>query len=210
MLEPEVAFMDINENMDLAEGLICHIVDAVLKNRQMELQALERDLSKLEAIKGPFPRMSYDEASEILIKESKDGFKAGASFGGGDETILASKTEKPVFVYGFPMEQKAFYTKEDPIKAGYSLSCDLLAPEGYGEIIGGAQREDDLEVLGRRIVEHDLDPKTFDWYTDLRRFGSVPHSGFGLGIERTTAWMCGVPHVRECIPFPRMINRLGP
>ncbi|NCN27673.1 asparagine--tRNA ligase [bacterium] len=210
MLEPEVAYMNIEETMSLAERMITHIVDSVLKNRARELETLERDVEILKKIKAPFARMSYDEASDILVKESKDGFKAGDSFGGGDETILASKNSAPTFIYGFPMNQKPFYTKEDPARPGYSLSCDLLAPEGYGEIIGGAQREDDEVKLLQKIKEHDLDEKVFSWYLDLRRFGSVPHAGFGVGIERCTAWISGVPHVRECIPFPRMLNRLSP
>src|SRR5205823_3634808 len=146
----------------------------------------------------------------ILEKESADNFKTGMDFGGGDETILASKFDRPVFVHGFPTAIKAFYMKEDPSDPTHTLSCDLLAPEGYGEIIGGGQREESIEVLKRKIAEHGLDEKLFDWYLDLRKFGSVPHAGFGMGIERLTAWLCGTPHVRETIPFPRMLYRLKP
>jgi asparaginyl-tRNA synthetase len=210
MLEPEVAFQDINGNMDLAEDMICHIVERVLKNRRRELADLERDVSKLEVIKKPFPRIHYKEAAAILEKESKDNFKTGMDFGGGDETILASKFEKPIFVHGFPTAIKAFYMKEDPADPTYTLSCDLLAPDGYGEIIGGGQREESIDVLKKKIAEHGLDQSVFEWFLDLRRFGSVPHSGFGMGIERCTAWICGAEHVRECIPFPRMLYRLTP
>ncbi len=210
MVEPEVAFMDLQGNMELAEDMMCYIVERVIKNRKRELEALERDMSKLECVKKPFPRIHYKEAAAILEKESKDNFKMGMDFGGGDETILASKFDRPVFVHGFPTAIKAFYMKEDPSDPTYTLSCDLLAPEGYGEIIGGAQREEDIEVLKRKIAEHGLDQKVFEWYLDLRRYGSVPHAGFGMGIERCTAWICGTEHVRECIPFPRMLYRLNP
>jgi asparaginyl-tRNA synthetase len=210
MVEPEVAFINLEEDMKMGEELICHIVGRVLKNRKRELEALGRDIGKLEKIKGPFARMHYKEAAAILEKESKDNFKTGMDFGGGDETILASKVDTPLWVYGFPTSFKAFYMKEDPQDPTYTLSCDLLAPEGYGEIIGGGLREESNDVLLRKIAEHKLDPKLFDWYLDLRRFGSVPHGGFGMGIERCTAWICGIEHVREAIPFPRMLYRLTP
>ena len=210
MLEPEVAFMDLEGDMKLAEDMIGHIVQSVLKNKKRELQDLERDPAILEKIVPPFPRIHYKEAAEILEKESKDNFKKGMDFGGGDETILASKFDKPVFVHGFPTAIKAFYMKEDPRDPQYTCSMDLLAPEGYGEIIGGGQREESIEVLLKKINEHGLDPKVFEWYLDLRRYGSSPSAGFGLGIERLTAWICGVEHVRECIPFPRMLYRLSP
>jgi asparaginyl-tRNA synthetase len=210
MLEPEVAFMDLEGDMKLAEDMIGHIVQSVLKNRKRELQDLERDPAVLGKIIPPFPRIHYKEAAEILEKESKDNFKKGMDFGGGDETILASKFDKPVFVHGFPTAIKAFYMKEDPRDPQYTCSMDLLAPEGYGEIIGGGQREENIEVLLKKINEHGLDPKVFEWYLDLRRYGSSPSAGFGLGIERLTAWICGVEHVRECIPFPRMLYRLSP
>jgi asparaginyl-tRNA synthetase len=210
MVEPEVAFMDLAGNMELAEDMICHIVSRVLKNRKMELETLGRDVSKLEVVKKPFPKIHYKEAGEILEKESKDNFKMGMDFGGGDETILASRFDRPVFVHGFPTAIKAFYMKEDPADPTYTLSCDLLAPEGYGEIIGGGQREERIEVLQKKIKEHGLDESVFKWYLDLRRFGGVPHAGFGMGIERCTAWICGTQHVRECIPFPRMLYRINP
>lgn len=210
MVEPEVANMDLEGNMELAEDMVCHVVERVLRTRRRELEALERDIAKLETVKKPFPRLHYREAAEILMRESQDNFRAGMDFGGGDETILASKFDRPVFVHGFPTKIKAFYMKEDPADREYTLSCDLLAPEGYGEMIGGGQREESVEVLQRKIAEHGLDEAVFKWYLDLRRFGSVPHAGFGMGIERCTAWICGTPHVRECIPFPRMLYRLSP
>jgi asparaginyl-tRNA synthetase len=210
MVEPEVAFMDLQGNMELAEDMICHIVSRVLKTRSRELEALGRDPAKLQTVRKPFPRIHYKEAAEILEKESKDNFKKGMDFGGGDETILSSKFDRPLFVHGFPTAIKAFYMKEDPSDPQYTLSCDLLAPDGYGEIIGGGQREESIEVLKRKIAEHGLDQKVFEWYLDLRRFGSAPHAGFGMGVERVTAWICGTEHVRECIPFPRMLYRLSP
>ncbi|MEZ4814682.1 MAG: asparagine--tRNA ligase [Bdellovibrionota bacterium] len=210
MLEPEVAYMDVNGVMELSEQMVAYIVQSVLRNRARELEALERDTAKLEKIKAPFPRIHYTEAAAILEKESKDGFKMGMDFGGGDETILANKFDGPVFVHGFPTAIKAFYMKEDPTDPTYTCSVDMLAPEGYGEIIGGGQREERIGVLEKKIAEHGLDPKVFEWYLDLRRYGSVPHAGFGLGIERLTAWICGVEHIRECIPFPRMLYRLSP
>jgi len=210
MVEPEVAFMDLRGDMELAEDMICHVVERVLRRRRRELETLGRDLTKLESIKKPFPRLHYLEAAAILEKESKDNFKTGMDFGGGDETILASKFDSPVFVHHFPTAIKAFYMKEDPADPVYTLSCDLLAPDGYGEIIGGGQREESIEVLQRKIKEHGLEESVFSWYLDLRRFGSVPHAGFGMGIERCVAWLCGVEHIRECIPFPRMLYRLNP
>lgn len=210
MIEPEVAFTNLQENMELAEDLIAHIVARVLKNKKPELEALGRDVTKLEKAKAPFPKLHYKEAAEILVKESKDNFKMGMDFGGGDETILANRFDRPFFVHGFPTVIKAFYMKEDPADPTYTLSCDLLAPEGYGEIIGGGMREERIDVLERKIKEHGLNQKDFEWYLDLRRFGSVPHGGFGMGLERVTTWICGTEHVREAIPFPRMLNRLGP
>ena len=196
--------------MELAEDLVSHIIRRVIERRSRELALLERDPAKIEKYQGPFPRIHYKEAAEILEKESKDGFKTGQDFGGGDETILASKFDKPVFVYGYPTAIKAFYMKEDENDPTYCRSVDLLAPEGYGEIIGGGQREENVDVLLKKIQEHQLDPKVFEWYLDLRRYGSTPSSGFGIGIERTVAWICGLQHVRECIPFPRTIYRLQP
>jgi asparaginyl-tRNA synthetase len=209
MVEPEVAFNDMYDNMELAEQFVEYIVQRVLKNRPNEMKALERDLSKLEVIKGPFPRLHYNEACEIIKKENPE-FKIGDDFGAPDETIVSSKYEKPVFVHHYPIAIKAFYMKEDPKDKGYAMGCDLLATEGYGEIIGGGQREDDLAIIQRKIKEHGLKDEDFKWYNDLRKYGSFPHSGFGLGIERTVAWICGLPHVRETIPFPRLYGRSYP
>ena len=209
MVEPEVAFNDIYENMDLAEQFVEYIIQRTLKECSSELTLLERDLSKLEGIKGPFPRLHYKEAVEIIKKENAS-FEDGGDFGAADETIISSKYNKPVFVHHFPTAIKAFYMKEDEKEPQYSMSCDLLATEGYGEVIGGGQREDCLETLLNKIKEHKLDEKDFSWYTDLRRYGAHPSAGFGLGLERTVAWVCGLPHVRESIPFPRMYGRLHP
>lgn len=209
MVEPEVAFNDMYDNMELAEQFVEYIVQRTLKNRPDELRVLERDISKLEPIKGPFPRLHYREAAEMVKKENPN-FVIGDDFGGTDETIVSSKYDKPVFVHHYPAAVKAFYMKEDPKEPGYAMGCDLLATEGYGEIIGGGQREDNLEILQRKIREHDLRDEDFRWYNDLRRYGSFPHSGFGLGVERTVAWICGLPHVRETIPFPRLYGRSYP
>ena len=217
MVEPEVAYSDLNENMDLGEAFIEHIVQSVLSRKAEELKVLERDLSKLEAIRGSFPRISYDEAVRILEKKGV-GIPWGEDFGAPHETALGEEFGKPVFVHHMPSQIKAFYFKQSDTVGGpgvegtgkYALGCDLIAPDGYGEIIGGGQREESAEVLKRRIHEHGLTEKDYSWYLDLRRFGSVPHSGFGLGIERTVAWLTGVEHVRETIPFPRMLNTLRP
>jgi asparaginyl-tRNA synthetase len=209
MVEPEVAFNDLYDNMELAEQFVEYVVQRSIKNRAEELKVLERDVSKLEPVKGPFPRVHYDEAA-LMIKKENPNFIIGDDFGGTDETIISSKFEKPVFVHHYPAAIKAFYMKEDPEQAGKSMSCDLLATEGYGEIIGGGQREDNLEILQRKIKEHELQEKDFAWFMDLRRYGSFPHAGFGLGIERTVAWICGLPHVRETIPFPRLYGRSYP
>lgn len=209
MVEPEVAFNDIYDNMDLAEQFVEYIVQRVITNRADELKALERDTSKLAPIKGPFPRVHYDEAAQIIKKENP-AFIIGDDFGGTDETIISSKFEKPVFVHHYPAAIKAFYMKEDPTQPGKSMSCDLLATEGYGEIIGGGQREDNLDILLRKLKEHELKEKDFAWFLDLRRFGSFQHAGFGLGVERTVGWICGLPHVRETIPFPRLYGRSYP
>ncbi len=209
MVEPEVAFNDLYDNMELAEQFVEYIVQRVVRNRKLELEVLERDLSKLEVIKGPFPRLHYQEAAEIIKKENPQ-FVVGDDFGGTDETIISSKFDRPVFVHHFPTAIKAFYMKEEPTDSTYTLSCDLLATEGYGEIIGGGQREDNLAILERKIQEHDLNLEDFSWYRDLRKYGSFPHSGFGLGLERTVSWICGVSHVRETIPFPRLYGRLHP
>lgn len=209
MVEPEVAFNNLNDNMDLAEDFLVHIVSNVLKNRMPELKALERNVAMLEAVKKPLPRISYDQAVEILHKNNIP-FEWGNDLGGTDETVISQQFDRPVMVHRYPSEVKAFYMKRDPENPKVALAVDVLAPEGYGEIIGGSQREDDFDVLLARIKEHNLPQEAFDWYLDLRRFGSVPHSGFGLGVERTVSWLCGLEHVRETIPFPRMIYRITP
>jgi len=207
MVEPEMAYYDLDDNMDLAEQFVETIVQSCLKNCKNELDILERDTSFLEKVKAPFPRITYDEAAKILSDNGAD-FTYGDDFGGADETIISEQYEKPIMVHRWPVDVKAFYMKRDNNKL--ALGVDMLAPEGYGEIIGGGQREDDLEILEKRIEEHGLDKKDFKWYLDLRRYGSVPHSGFGLGIERTVAWITGIKHIRETIPFPRTISRLEP
>jgi asparaginyl-tRNA synthetase len=217
MIEPEVAFADLEDNMTLGEAFIEHIVQSVLSKRSEELKILERDLTKLKSIQGPFPRISYDEAIKILEKRGI-GIPWGEDFGAPHEAALGEEFGKPVFVHHMPSQIKAFYFKQSDTVGGpgvtgtgkYALGCDLIAPDGYGEIIGGGQREESAEVLKRRIAEHGLSEQDYSWYLDLRRFGSVPHSGFGLGLERTVAWMTGVEHVRETIPFPRMMNTLRP
>ncbi len=209
MVEPEVAFNDLNDNMDLAEDFLIHIVQSVLKNRQQELNVLERNTSFLEKVQKPLPRISYDEAVDILHKKGLP-FEWGNDLGGTDETVVSEQFDRPVMVHRYPAEIKAFYMKRDPLNPKVALAVDVLAPEGYGEIIGGSQREDNLDFLIGRIKEHNLPQAAFDWYLDLRRFGSVPHSGFGLGVERTVSWICGLDHVRETIPFARMIYRLTP
>jgi asparaginyl-tRNA synthetase len=209
MVEPEVAFNDMYDNMELAEQFVEYIVQRTLKNRPDEFKALERDTSKLEVIKGTFPRLHYKEAAEIIKKENPD-FVIGDDFGAPDETIISSKFDKPVFVHHYPQAIKAFYMKEDPNEPGYAMGCDLLATEGYGEVIGGGQREESIEKLLTKIAEHKLDVKDFQWYLDLRRYGSFPHSGFGLGVERAVTWICGLPHVRESITFPRLYGRSYP
>lgn len=209
MVEPEVAFNDMYDNMELAEQFVEYIAQRVLKNRAEELRVLERDPKKLEVIKAPFPRLHYKEAAQVVAKENPE-FKIGDDFGGTDETIISSRFDKPVFVHHYPSAVKAFYMKEDPNEPGSAMGCDLLATEGYGEIIGGGQREESIEKLLTKIKEHNLSEKDFQWYLDIRRFGSFPHAGFGLGVERTVAWLCGLPHVRETIPFPRLYGRSYP
>jgi asparaginyl-tRNA synthetase len=209
MVEPEVAFADLNDDMDLAEEFLEYIVQTVLKEKQEELKVLERDTSKLEKVIRPLPRISYDEAVEILKKNGID-FNWGNDLGGTDETVISNQFDKPVMVHHYPAEVKAFYMKRDPNNEKLALAVDVLAPEGYGEIIGGSQREDSLELLQARIKEHNLPQQAFEWYLDLRRYGSVPHAGFGLGLERTVGWICGLEHVRETIPFARMIYRNTP
>lgn len=209
MVEPEVAFNDLYDNMELAEQFVEYIVQRTLKNRADELQALERNVDSLSKVVAPFPRLHYREAAEMILKENPE-FKVGDDFGGTDETIVSSKYDKPVFVHHYPAAVKAFYMKEDPKEEGYSMSCDLLATEGYGEIIGGGQREDSYDVLVRKIKEHGLNERDFAWYLDLRKYGTFQHAGFGLGVERTVAWICGIQHVRETIPFPRLYGRSYP
>jgi asparaginyl-tRNA synthetase len=209
MVEPEVAFMDLAGDVELAEDFLCAIVQRVLARRQEELAVLERNLDALRRVQKPFPRIRYSEAVEILRGKGIE-FKAGDDFGAPEETAISVSFDRPVVVTHYPSELKAFYFKRDPADPSVALNMDVLAPEGYGEIIGGGQREDDLATLERAIDAHQLPRSAFDWYLDLRRYGSFPHAGFGLGIERTVAWLCGLEHVRETIPFPRMLNRLRP
>ena len=209
MVEPEVAFATLEDAIVLAEGLVVAVIERVLEKRRRELQVLERDTAKLEAIKAPFPRMSYDDAAEFLKKKGLP-FEWGGDFGAPDETALSSEHDRPLFVYGFPSAVKAFYMKPHPERPEVSLSVDLLAPEGYGEIIGGGERIADLDLLLERIKEHNLPQEAFEWYLDLRRYGTVPHAGFGMGIERVVTWICGLEHLREAIPYPRMLYRMYP
>jgi asparaginyl-tRNA synthetase len=209
MVEPEVAYATVDDIMDLAERMLCFMVQRVLEKRQPELKALERDISKLEKIAPPFPRIAYDEAVTMLQKSGSE-IQWGGDFGGGDETIISQQFEKPVMVHRYPTAIKAFYMEPDPQRADVALCVDVLAPEGYGEIIGGGQRMSSYELLVQRIQEHELPREAFEWYLDLRKYGSVPHAGFGMGIERAVTWICGLEHVRETIPFPRMLYRLKP
>jgi len=210
MLEPEVAFASLADVMELAEDMLVYTVQEVLRRRRPELEVLERDISKLECIQKPFPRITYSEASEILLAHSDSNFVANDDFGAADETILSAMHDRPLLITHYPAAVKAFYMKRDPADVTKALAMDMIAPEGVGEIIGGSQREDDLEVLSARVAEEDLEMEAFDWYMDLRRYGSVPHSGFGLGLERTVGWICGLEHVREAAPFPRMMTRIRP
>jgi len=209
MIEPEMAFWNLDMTIQLAEELVCRIVEDVLKSCRAELGVLERDTSLLETIAAPFPRITYSDAVEILKVQGVE-FTRGDDFGADEEAILCQQFQKPVFVTHYPAAVKAFYMKRDAADPRLALAVDLLAPEGYGEIIGGGQREDSLELLEGRISEHGLDPEPLQWYLDLRRYGSVPHAGFGLGIERTLAWITGIHHVREAIAFPRLLDRLYP
>jgi len=209
MVEPEMAYADLDDVMSLAEGLVVAVVSRVLERRRRELDVLERDTSPLERVQAPFPRISYDEAIARL-QGADQAVTWGGDFGGTDETVLSSMFDRPVMVHRYPSAVKAFYMKPDPGRPELSLSVDVLAPEGYGEIIGGGQRLDDYDLLLARIKEHDLPQAAFEWYLDLRRFGSVPHGGFGMGIERVVAWICGLEHIRETIPYPRMIYRIYP
>lgn len=209
MIEPEAAYMSMDEYMALAEEMISALVARVLERRRGDLEVLERDLKRLEAVQPPFPRISYDEALKRLA-EAGQTLTWGEDFGGDEETIISSGFDRPVFVHRYPAQCKAFYMRPDPDRPDVVLGADLLAPEGYGEIIGGGERIYDPAALERRLDEHDLPKDVYRWYLDLRRYGSVPHSGFGLGIERTVAWIAGIEHVREAIPFPRLLNRLYP
>jgi asparaginyl-tRNA synthetase len=209
MVEPEAAYATLEDMMDLAERFLTFIVKRVLENRRRELQVLERDTTRLEQVSPPFPRITYDEAIKILQRKGSE-IQWGGDFGGTDETLIGEEFTKPVMVHRFPASIKAFYMAPDPVRPELALGVDVLAPEGYGEIIGGGQRISDYDLLLRRIQEHNLPKEAFDWYLDLRRYGSVPHAGFGMGLERAVAWICGLEHVRETIPFPRMLNRLRP
>lgn len=209
MVEPEVAFNDLNDDMDLAEDFICYIVQKVLQNRQAELKILERDITKLENIKKPFPRISYTEAIEILNKKGNPT-EWGGDIGGDEETVISQNFDRPVMIHRYPAAIKAFYMKRDPQDPKLALAVDVIGPEGYGEIIGGSVREEDYDTLVARIKEQGLPPEAFDWYLDLRKYGSVPHAGFGMGIERMVAWVCGLHHVRETIPFARLMDRIKP
>lgn len=209
MLEPEVAFLDLDGTMDLMEDMICYLVNRILEKRQPELETLERDIAKLKAVKKPFPRITYREALEILKNAGKI-VEFGDDFGGDEETVISQAFNTPVMIHRFPAKIKAFYMKRAPENSELALGVDMIAPEGYGEIIGGGQREDDLAILEQRIKEFNLPRDAYSWYLDLRRFGSFPHSGFGLGLERTVAWICGLKHVRETIPFPRLLEKVYP
>lgn len=215
MVEPEVAYAQLDDIMVLAENFLAHIVVRVLESRREELAILERDISKLESILPPFPRLSYDEAVKLLHEGHEKGlvehrFEWGGDLGSPDETYLSGLFDRPVMVHRYPAAIKAFYMEPDPARPDLALCVDVLAPEGYGEVIGGGERMSSLDLLLQRIHEHQLPPEAFDWYLDLRKYGSVPHAGFGMGIERCVAWVCGLDHVRETIPFPRMLYRLNP
>ncbi len=215
MVEPEVAYAELDDVMELAEGLISFIVKRCLEKRRVDLQTIGRDISKLEKIEAPFPRISYDDAVQNLQEGHAKGaleskFEWGGDLGSPDETYLSAQFDKPVMVHRYPAKVKAFYMEPDPQRPELALCVDVLAPEGYGEIIGGSQRMASHDLLLQRIHEHNLPEEAFKWYLDLRKFGSVPHGGFGMGIERAVAWICGLEHVRETIPFPRMLYRLYP
>jgi len=215
MVEPEMAYATLEDVMVLAERMLSYVAGRVLEDRPEELKILERDTSRLEAINGPFPRLHYDEAVKILQDGHAAGdletrFEWGGDFGAPDETYISGKFAKPVMVHHYPAAVKAFYMARDPERAELALGVDVLAPEGYGEVIGGGERATSLEFLKEQIVLHELPQEAFEWYLDLRRYGSVPHAGFGMGIERCTAWMCGIEHIRETIPFPRMLYRIRP
>jgi asparaginyl-tRNA synthetase len=209
MVEPEMAYATLDDVMDLAEGLIVYVVGRVLETRERELQTLERDTTRLARVQSPFPRLSYDAAVEMLRNKGLP-FEWGGDFGAPDETALSEQFDRPICVHRYPSKVKAFYMKPDPSRPEVALGVDVLAPEGYGEIIGGGERISDYDLLLQRIKEHDLPQDAFEWYLDLRRYGSVPHGGFGMGIERCVSWICGLEHLREAIPYPRMLYRLYP
>jgi len=209
MLEPEAAFADLYDMMDLGEGLVSAVVQSVIKNKSRELEILKRDIKPLENIKAPFPRITYEEAIAVLQKQGNPA-KFGDDFGGDEETLISKDFGRPVMIHHYPAAIKAFYMQPDPERPDLAMSFDMIAPEGYGEIIGGSQRVHDYDLLLKRLKEHNLPVEPFQWYLDLRRYGSVPHAGFGLGLERTVAWICGTEHIREVIPFPRMIYRVYP
>ncbi|MBI2341604.1 MAG: asparagine--tRNA ligase, partial [Deltaproteobacteria bacterium] len=209
MMDAEAAFVEHDENLKIQEGLVCFIAQKVLEKNQQELKILERDAKPLEKIKPPFYRITHAEAIAKLHKLGSD-IKPDDDLGGDDETLIMKEYDKPLFIEKYPAKVKAFYMKRDAKNPELALCADMLAPEGFGEIIGGSQREDDYDALLGRIKEHKLPEKAFEWYLDLRKYGSVPHSGFGYGLERIVGWLCGTPHVRETIPFPRLLNRLYP
>jgi asparaginyl-tRNA synthetase len=209
MVEPEVAYATLEDTMELAEGLICFILERVLSRRKNQLEVLERNLAALEAVSRPFPRLSYDEAVKKM-QAAGSGIQWGGDFGGGDETLLSEQYSSPVMVHRYPSDVKAFYMQPDPARPEVAMCVDVLAPEGYGEIIGGGARVHDYDLLMRRIKEHNLSVEPFQWYLDLRRYGSVPHAGFGMGIERVVAWICNLTHLRETIAFPRTLYRIYP
>jgi asparaginyl-tRNA synthetase len=209
MLEPEAAYATLDDMMTLGEGLVSAVVQSVLENKATELETLKRDTTMLKNVKAPFPRVSYEDAIKVLNKHGNSA-KFGDDFGGDEETIISNEFDRPVMVHRYPTAIKAFYMQPDADDPAKALAFDMLAPEGYGEIIGGSQRIHDYDLLVKRLIEHNLPVEAFQWYLDLRRYGSVPHAGFGLGLERTVAWICGVEHIREVIPFPRMIYRVYP
>ncbi|MBN2620484.1 asparagine--tRNA ligase [candidate division WOR-3 bacterium] len=209
MLEPEAAYLELDGIMELAEDMILAMIERVVKNREPELTTLERDITKLTTIKKPFPRITYKEAVAI-VQRKEPSFTTGDDFGAPHEAIIGEQFNTPVFVHHYPAHIKAFYMKQDPADTSLSLSVDMIGPEGYGELIGGGQREDDHDVLIKHIREHNLPEEAFQWYLDLRKYGTCPHGGFGLGLERTIAWICGIKHVRETIPFPRMLDKIYP
>src|ERR1700675_932688 len=209
MLEPEAAYAELPDMMDLGEGLVSAVVQSVIKNKSRELETLKRDIKPLENIKAPFPRITYEEAIAVLQKQGNPA-KFSDDFGGDEETLISKDFDRPVMIHHYPAAIKAFYMQPDPERPDLAMSFDMIAPEGYGEIIGGSQRVHDYDLLVKRLKEHNLPQEAFQWYLDLRRYGSVPHSGFGMGLERTVAWICGTEHIREVIPFPRMIYRVYP